>query len=69
VPDIAYNGGINGGVLVRAFCPADPTVCGVGASVFFLVGGTSAGSPQWAGLIALADQVAGTRVGDVNKTL
>jgi len=69
VPDIAYNGGINGGVIVRAFCPADPNVCGAGASVYFRVGGTSAGSPQWAGLIALTDQMAGTRVGDVNKTL
>lgn len=69
VPDIAYNGGINGGVIVRAFCPADPNVCGAGASVFFRVGGTSAGSPQWAGLIALTDQIAGGRVGDVNKTL
>jgi subtilase family serine protease len=69
VPDIAYNGGINGGVLVRAFCPADPTVCGAGTSVFFRVGGTSAGSPQWAGLIALTNQMAGGRVGDVNKTL
>jgi subtilase family serine protease len=69
VPDVAYNAGINGGVIVRAFCPADPDVCGAGASVYFRVGGTSAGSPQWAGLIALADQLAGGRVGDVNKTL
>src|SRR5262249_9124115 len=28
VPDVAYNAGINGGVIVRAFCPADPNVCG-----------------------------------------
>ena len=69
VPDVAYNAGINGGVIVRAFCPADPNVCGAGASVFFRVGGTSAGSPQWAGLIALADQMAGGRVGGINKTL
>jgi subtilase family serine protease len=69
VPDVAYNAGINGGVIVRAFCPADPNVCGAGASVYFRVGGTSAGSPQWAGLIALADQMAGGRVGDVNKTI
>jgi subtilase family serine protease len=69
VPDVAYNAGINGGVIVRAFCPADPDVCGAGDSVFFRVGGTSAGSPQWAGLIALADQMARKRVGDVHKTL
>lgn len=68
VPDVAYNAGINGGVIVRAFCPG--AICGgSGGSVYFRVGGTSAGSPQWAGLIALADQLAGGRVGDVNKTL
>jgi subtilase family serine protease len=67
VPDVAYNGGINGGVLVLTACPA--VVCGVNGNFFFRVGGTSAGSPQWAGLIALADQIAGVRVGDVNKTL
>lgn len=69
VPDVAYNAGINGGVIVRAFCPADPNVCGAGDSVFFRVGGTSAGSPQWAGLVALADAMARKRVGDIHKTL
>jgi subtilase family serine protease len=69
VPDVAYNAGINGGVIVRAFCPADPDVCGANDSVFFRVGGTSAGSPQWAGLIALADSIARKRVGDVHNTL
>src|SRR5262249_18606093 len=62
-------GGSRGGVSGRAFCPADPNVCGAGASVFFRVGGTSAGSPQWAGLIGLADQMAGGRVGDGKKTI
>jgi subtilase family serine protease len=37
--------------------------------VYFRVGGTSAGSPQWAGLIALTDQMAGSRVGGINKTV
>jgi subtilase family serine protease len=69
-PDVSYNAGVDGGVLVHmgatnAFFgldPADP-------SVFFLVGGTSAGSPQWAGLAALADQLAGQRLGNINPTL
>src|SRR4051812_39554653 len=69
VPDIAYNGAVNGGVLVVLSCT--PAHCGTPTSgqFFFRFGGTSAGSPQWAGLTALADQMAGGRVGDINKTL
>jgi subtilase family serine protease len=64
VPDVAYNAGINGGVLtVCTVCdPSDPG--GV-----FLFGGTSAGSPQWAGLAAIADQLAGHRLGEINTAL
>jgi subtilase family serine protease len=40
---------------------------GVGA--FFIFGGTSAGSPQWAALVALADQKSGRRLGAINKSL
>ncbi|HET9981768.1 MAG TPA: hypothetical protein VFQ32_15065, partial [Ktedonobacterales bacterium] len=36
---------------------------------FFIFGGTSAGSPQWAGIIALGDQMAGHRLGFINKGL
>ena len=42
--------------------PLDPTL-------FFRAGGTSAGTPQWAALIALADQLAGHRLGLVNDDL
>jgi subtilase family serine protease len=62
-PDVAYNAAILNGVVVRwseeGFAPPN---------AFFRFGGTSAGSPQWAGLIAIADQMAGGRVGNVNKT-
>jgi subtilase family serine protease len=69
VPDVAYNAGVNGGVLTHcAVCnltiglaPNDPT--------FFLFGGTSAGTPQWSAIAAIADQVAHHRVGDINPTL
>jgi subtilase family serine protease len=44
IPDVAFNAGIDGGVAVFA----SPGV--------YLVGGTSAGSPMWAAIIALADQ-------------
>ncbi|HZC72859.1 MAG TPA: S53 family peptidase [Jatrophihabitans sp.] len=70
VPDIAYNAGVNGGVLTHCgICnllsgldPLDPTT-------FFLFGGTSAGSPQWAGITAVGDQIAGRRLGDINAAL
>jgi len=34
-----------------------------------VVAGTSAGAPQWAAIIALADQAAGRRLGAINKSL
>jgi subtilase family serine protease len=34
-----------------------------------VVGGTSASSPQWAGLVAIADQIAGKGLGQINPTL
>lgn len=68
IPDISYNAAVNGGVLGALTC--GPTECGLPlATYFFRFGGTSAGSPQWAGLIALADQMAGGRVGGINATL
>jgi subtilase family serine protease len=63
VPDIAYNAGVNGGVLTVC------SVCNNGVPAVFLFGGTSAGTPQWAGLTAIADQVAHHRLGDINPTL
>ncbi len=70
VPDVSYNAGVDGGVLTHAGAylgflghdPSDP-------NTFFIVGGTSAGSPQWAGLAALANQLAGHRLGNINPTL
>jgi subtilase family serine protease len=70
VPDVAYNAGINGGVLTHCgicnllsgFAPTDPTI-------FWLFGGTSAGSPQWAGITAIGDQIANRRLGDLNAAL
>ena len=43
-PDVSYNAAIFGGVLV------------IQGPYIYLVGGTSAGSPQWAGIFALANQ-------------
>jgi subtilase family serine protease len=62
VPDIAYNAGVDGGVALLF------TQNGVSPG-FFRSGGTSAGSPQWAGLVALANQSAGHSLGFLNPTL
>jgi subtilase family serine protease len=62
VPDVSYNGDVNGGVLtVLGFLGAD--------SGIYIFGGTSAGSPQWSGIIALADQRVHHRVGFINPIL
>ena len=66
LPDVSYNAGIAGGVLV--FITLGPPFFDPGTYVF-IVGGTSAGSPQWAGLAALADQIKGGRLGTINPTL
>ncbi len=64
-PDVAYNAAVDGGVLV--------VYGGFGSPVFFIVGGTSAGSPQWAGITALANQARANLgkgpIGDLNPTL
>jgi subtilase family serine protease len=57
VPDVAYNGAILHGVLVRF------------QNNWFLFGGTSCGSPQWAALTAIADQSAGHDYGFINSAL
>lgn len=57
VPDVAYNAAIYHGVLVRLF------------GGWYLFGGTSCGSPQWAALTAIADQSAGHDYGFINSAL
>jgi subtilase family serine protease len=62
VPDVSYDAGV--GVLVVWSLLAPPGRIGFG-----VIGGTSLGSPQWAGIIALVDQRAGRRLGAVNAIL
>ena len=42
------------------------TPCSTG---WYVIGGTSASSPQWAGLIAIANQIAGRSLGYINPAL
>jgi subtilase family serine protease len=62
VPDVAYNAAVYHGVLTYLNVPGIP-------SGFYLFGGTSAGSPQWAAITAIADQKAEGRLGFLNKAL
>ena len=61
IPDVSYNAAINGGVLVFTSF--------LGSPAFFVVGGTSAGSPQWASIVALANQSAGKALGFLNPAI
>jgi subtilase family serine protease len=60
VADVSYNAGIYTAVLVYMSYN--------GPGLYF-VGGTSAGAPQWAGIVALANQAAGRPLGFINTAL
>ena len=62
IPDVAYNADPNTPILIYAgFVP--------GAAGYYFIGGTSEGSPQWAGIIADANQLAGHPLGFLNLKL
>lgn len=69
VPDVAYNAGVTGGVLIFSATINVAEGLPANAAVFFIIGGTSAGSPQWAGLAADADQLGRHRMGNINPAL
>lgn len=77
VPDIAYQASSRTGVLVYDTAPGDaqsglicdPSTGNPCSAGWYVVGGTSAGSPQWAGLVAIADQIAGHGLGLINPKL
>jgi subtilase family serine protease len=62
VPDVAYNAAVLHGVLTRLDIPGVPPG-------MYRFGGTSAGSPQWAAITAIANQKAGGRLGFLNKAI
>jgi subtilase family serine protease len=61
-PDISMAAAVNGGAWV--YSSYDPSATGWDVS-----GGTSEASPLFSGIVALADQAAGHRVGDINAAL
>jgi len=62
-PDIAYNAGVIGGVIVYL------GFLGAANDGFYIFGGTSCGAPQWAGLTALMNQMAHHPLGFLNPRL
>jgi subtilase family serine protease len=62
VADVSFNGAILHGVLTYL------NITGVPAG-WYRFGGTSAGAPQWAALMAIADQAAGHNYGFINAAL
>jgi subtilase family serine protease len=62
VPDVSYNAAVLHGVLTYLNIPGIP-------AGFYLFGGTSAGSPQWAAILAIADQQAGNDLGFINRAI
>jgi len=61
VPDVAFQASSRTGPLVYD--------TGAGAGGWFIVGGTSCSAPQFSGLVAIADQIAGHGLGQINPTL
>ncbi len=75
VPDISYQASARTGVLVYDTAPGDAQGglrCGSGnpcSAGWYVVGGTSSSCPQWAALVAIADQIAGHGLGLINAKL
>lgn len=74
-PDVSLSAAVDGGVVFYySFCDfsrnspttGKPPLCG---PQWHIVGGTSEASPLFAGIVAIADQAAGHRLGDLNPTL
>ena len=65
VPDVAFQASAGTGALVYVSLPPDGNGSNVGASLsgWYDIGGTSLSCPQWAGLVAIADQLNGGGLG------
>lgn len=61
-PDISMTAAVDGGALVYGSYPGEPAGYGI-------VGGTSEATPVFAGIVAIADQLAGHSLGNLNPAL
>ena len=57
VPDIAFQASAATGALVYLSLPPDGSTSNVNQTGWYDIGGTSLSCPQWAGLVAIADQI------------
>jgi subtilase family serine protease len=74
VPDVALQASSRTGALVYISLPPDGSsglICGSApcSSGWYDIGGTSLSCPQWAGLVAIADQINGGGLGLINPAL
>jgi subtilase family serine protease len=61
-PDVSMSAAVDGGALVyMSFDPIQPA--------YYIIGGTSEASPLFSGVVAIADQAAGHRLGLLNPSL
>jgi subtilase family serine protease len=67
VPDISASAAVNGGATI--YMSVINGASGFFAPGWYIVGGTSEASPLTAGIISLADQVAGHGLGQINQAL
>jgi subtilase family serine protease len=63
-PDISKSAAVNGAALVYLSAAAAQGTAG-----YYLIGGTSEASPEFAGIVAIADQMAGHGLGLINPAL
>lgn len=67
IPDVSLSASHQGGALVyESYSPRDPQASPAG---YQIVGGTSLATPLFAGIVAVADQAAGRRLGLLNRAL
>jgi subtilase family serine protease len=69
VPDIALQASAATGALVYLSLPPDGTDSNINQTGWYDIGGTSLSCPQWAGLVAIADQLNGGGLGLINPAL
>ena len=63
-PDLSMSAAVNGAALVYLSAAAAQ-----GSAGYYLIGGTSEASPEFSGIIAIADQMAGHGLGLINPAL
>jgi subtilase family serine protease len=69
IPDVAFQASSATGGLIYLSLPPDGTSSNVDNTGWYSIGGTSLSCPQWAGIVAIADQMNGKPLGFINPAL